>query len=200
MTKFERYNVDICITCVADKAPKLPLREELQSLGVEVIYNAHGAGNKASKHEAKRALKFYRDKEHAKELKKRRFFPKSSKRIKEKLAERKQIEHELGAQHALSYEAYEHELLSYDDNKSGSSNSSSSQNTQSTSESSGVEKSRLARQSVASKQAHRRWGLAKKHTKKKGVTQGMERSEAGTSQTIEDLVGKEVFGTGWLSK
>jgi hypothetical protein len=201
MTKFERYNVDICITCVADKPPKLPLREELESLGVEVIYNAHGAGNKASKHEAKRALKFYREKELAKELKKRRFFPKSSKRIKEKLAERRQIEHDLGAQHAFSYEAYEHELLSYDDDKSGSSNSSSSQNTQSTSESTGVEKSRLARQRFASKQARRRWGLAKKHTSKKGVkdeSQGMERSEAGTSQTLQDLVGKEVFGD-WLA-
>jgi hypothetical protein len=201
MTKFEKYNVDICITCVADKPPKLPLREELESLGVEVIYNAHGAGNKASKHEAKRALRYYRDKEQAKELKKRRFFPKSSKRIKEKLAERKQIEHELGAQHAFSYETYEHELLSYHDKEAGSSNSSSSQDTQSTSESSGVEKSRLARrQRVGSKQARRSWGLAQRHTKKKGVkdeSQGMKHSKAGTSQTLEDLVGKEVFGD-WL--
>jgi hypothetical protein len=201
MTKFEKYNVDICITCVADKPPKLPLREELQSLGVEVIYNAHGVGNKASKHEAKRALKYFRDKEQAKELKKRRFFPKSSRRIKEKLAERKQIEHDLGAQHAFSYEAYEHELLSYDDKKRGSSDSSSSQNTQSTSATSGVEKSRLAQQRVGSKQARTRWGLVKKNTKKKGVkdeSQGMEHSNAGTSQTLEDLVGKEFFED-WLA-
>lgn len=201
MTKFETYNVDICITCLADKPPKLPLREELQSLGVEVIYNAHGAGNKVSKHEAKRALKFYRDKEQAKELTKRRFFPKSSKRIKEKLAERKQIEHDLGAQHAFSYEAYEHELLSYDDKEAGSSNCSSSQDTQSTSESSGVEKSRLAKERVGSKQARRRWGLAKRHMKKNGLkdeSKGMEHSKAGTSQTLEDLVGKEVFGD-WLA-
>jgi hypothetical protein len=31
--------VDICITCVSPNPPKLPLREELPSLGVELIYN-----------------------------------------------------------------------------------------------------------------------------------------------------------------
>ena len=56
------FNVDICVTCVCEKPPKLPLREELPSLGIEVIYNAHGVGAKATKQELQRKLtKFQRD-------------------------------------------------------------------------------------------------------------------------------------------
>jgi hypothetical protein len=55
-----RRNVDICITCVTDKPPKLPLREELVSLGVEVIYDAAGVGVNAVRHEAKRNVHNFR--------------------------------------------------------------------------------------------------------------------------------------------
>lgn len=51
-------NVDICVTCICDKPPKLPLREELPSLGIEVIYNAEGVGEEAAERElAKRRKK-----------------------------------------------------------------------------------------------------------------------------------------------
>ena len=50
------HNVDICVTCVSEKPPQLPLREELPSLGIEVIYNARGVGAKASKLEQKKKL------------------------------------------------------------------------------------------------------------------------------------------------
>ena len=47
-------DVDICVTCVCDKPPQLPLREELPSLGIEVIYNAKGVGAEATEKEFKR--------------------------------------------------------------------------------------------------------------------------------------------------
>jgi hypothetical protein len=51
-------NVDICITCVTDKPPQLPLREELASLGIEVarVYNAQGIGARDSQDEAQKEL------------------------------------------------------------------------------------------------------------------------------------------------
>jgi hypothetical protein len=103
-------DVDICFTCLTDKPPRLPLREELPSLGVEVIYRAHGIGRKASQLEARKAVKNYLYKQQAKDLKKRRFFPKSSKHIKSLLAERRRMEHELNLPRALSYESYQREL------------------------------------------------------------------------------------------
>ncbi|KAI2503474.1 hypothetical protein MHU86_10943 [Fragilaria crotonensis] len=54
-------DVDICVTCVADKPPKLPLREELVSLGVEVIYKAAGVGVDAVRRESKRQVREYRE-------------------------------------------------------------------------------------------------------------------------------------------
>jgi hypothetical protein len=52
------HNVDICVTCVSDKPPQLPLREELPSLGIEVVYKAEGVAVKTIKEEATRkALK-----------------------------------------------------------------------------------------------------------------------------------------------
>ena len=57
-------NVDICVTCICDKPPKLPLREELPSLGIEVIYNAEGVGEEAAERElAKRRKKHRRQTE-----------------------------------------------------------------------------------------------------------------------------------------
>ncbi|VEU37607.1 unnamed protein product [Pseudo-nitzschia multistriata] len=47
-------DVDICITCVTEKAPKLPLREELPSLGIELVYNAKGVGAAAAEEERKK--------------------------------------------------------------------------------------------------------------------------------------------------
>lgn len=37
-------NVDVCVTTISAKPPTLPLREELPSLGVELVYNAKGTG------------------------------------------------------------------------------------------------------------------------------------------------------------
>ena len=47
-------NVDICVTCICDHPPQLPLREELPSLGIEVIYNAKGVGAEATEKEFKK--------------------------------------------------------------------------------------------------------------------------------------------------
>ncbi|KAG7354837.1 hypothetical protein IV203_004193 [Nitzschia inconspicua] len=48
------HNVDICVTCVSDKPPQLPLREELPSLGIEVVYKAEGVAYQASQEQATR--------------------------------------------------------------------------------------------------------------------------------------------------
>ena len=37
-------NVDVCVTAISSKPPTLPLREELPSLGVELVYNSKGTG------------------------------------------------------------------------------------------------------------------------------------------------------------
>ena len=37
-------NVDVCVTYVSTAPPLLPVREELQSLGAELVYNAKGTG------------------------------------------------------------------------------------------------------------------------------------------------------------
>ena len=99
------YNVDICVTCVSEKPPKLPLREELPSLGIEVIYNAHGVGAKATKQEQKRKLKQYQSDK-----------LKNSNGLFAKLKHRfgneddKRREAELLIPHALSYSSYQRRL------------------------------------------------------------------------------------------
>jgi hypothetical protein len=80
------------------------------SLGFEVMYNAEGVGEKAVENEAKRAVEEYRTIEAIKEFRKRRFFPKKYKRIKEKLEERKRVERELSLPLGISYESYQAEL------------------------------------------------------------------------------------------
>lgn len=120
-------NVDICAAILADKPPQLPLREELNSLGFEVVLSAAGTGARASKYESAKAVKKYRNLEATKDLKRRRFFPKSSKRIKETLAERRQREYELGLPHACSYESYDIKLRSGDDTSDDSGGSSISE-------------------------------------------------------------------------
>ena len=37
-------NVDVCVTTISSKPPTLPLKEELPSLGVELVFNAKGTG------------------------------------------------------------------------------------------------------------------------------------------------------------
>ena len=117
-------HVEICATLLTDKPPKLPLREELPSLGFEIIYNGKGVGEKASRYEAKKAIEHFRRSEQVKELTKRRIFPKSAKKIRDKLLERRLIEQELKMPHAFSYESYEHQL--YDDVATASSSSRAS--------------------------------------------------------------------------
>lgn len=133
------HNVDICVTCVSDKPPQLPLREELPSLGIEVVYNAHGIGAKAAKQEQKRQDKLYQ-----KSLEKSRtgksLFGRGKKR--EEAEKAKETEHERNAPHALSYASYQMRYLdSQRDGKSKrdrySHESESSSETNSTAESSG---------------------------------------------------------------
>uniref|UniRef100_A0A7S4J6K9 Uncharacterized protein n=1 Tax=Odontella aurita TaxID=265563 RepID=A0A7S4J6K9_9STRA len=50
-------NVDVCVTCISDKPPTLPLREELPSLGVELVYNSRGAGMRAVRRESRRKMR-----------------------------------------------------------------------------------------------------------------------------------------------
>ena len=102
-------DVDICVTCLTVKPPILPLREELPSLGVEVIYKAKGKAIRTSRHEARKKLRRYRRAQAIRDWTKRRFFPKSSQYIRAKLAERQRVEHELKRKHAVSYERYQHD-------------------------------------------------------------------------------------------
>lgn len=115
-------NVDICITCVSDKPPVLPLREELMSLGIEIVLTAHGTGAKASQREAMNLVKKFREQELAKE-KRRRLLPRSQKRQKKRMEKHKRIEEELLRPKGLSYEAYS-SILYGDDRSSASSLSS----------------------------------------------------------------------------
>lgn len=47
-------NVDICITIVGGEAPTLPLRQEVLTNGIELVYNARGIGQAAVSKEQKR--------------------------------------------------------------------------------------------------------------------------------------------------
>lgn len=187
-------NVDICVTCVADKPPTLPLREELLSLGVEVVLNAHGIGQRTSRHESKRAVKDFRRNETVKDLKKRRFFRKSSRRIRQQLEERKRIEQDLTLLHAISYEAYEHEHEHGFDDES---TVSSSVPTLTTSESSGAHFSSYSKGTGASMRRHRhlwgRWSQIKKSlsVEKRGLQKTQTQESQQTPLSIVDLVGDD---------
>ena len=132
------HNVDICVTCVSEKPPTLPLREELPSLGIEVIYNAQGTGAKASKHQSKKLVKRFREREQEKDSKGSRFLPNGLNKESEKQKYRKEKESELKVPRALSYESYERRLLhsSEGNGKDDSSSSYTSEDTTSTSKSS----------------------------------------------------------------
>ncbi|KAL7571465.1 hypothetical protein ACA910_019218 [Epithemia clementina (nom. ined.)] len=126
-------DVDICVTCISDHPPQLPLRQELPSLGVEVVYRAKGRGLQTSRHEAREKVQQYRVQQATQDMTQRNILgirPSSSskrlgdngtsettstslslfgpnlKHIRAKLAERKRIERLLKTPHALSYESY----------------------------------------------------------------------------------------------
>ena len=122
----ESRRVDICAAIVATKPPVLPLREELNSLGFEVVLAPAGTGVKAAKYQSRKNVEKYRRYTAFRDLKKRRVFPKSNKRIRQKLDERKRIEHELELPHALSYETYEVKMQYSESSSSGGSYSSDS--------------------------------------------------------------------------
>ena len=127
--------VDVCVTCVSDKPPKLPLREELVSLGVEVILNAHGVGAKAVKHETRRQVREFR-KEFEKQNKSSIIcFPWKSQRQKmQEKRELKQMEKELKRrQHGLSYARYSKVLNGEESSIFGSDSSWNTHSTGSTS-------------------------------------------------------------------
>ena len=98
---------DVLIVCVSPNPPKLPLREELNSLGVEVIRNGSGKGFRASKKAAREKAASYRDHQSAMDLSERRLAPDSPNTIKKKIEERRAVEaalkHDLKA---LSYDSY----------------------------------------------------------------------------------------------
>eukprot|EP00934_Nitzschia_sp_Nitz4_P004904 Nitzschia sp. Nitz4//scaffold138_size62050//10919//15553//NITZ4_006383-RA/size62050-processed-gene-0.44-mRNA-1//1//CDS//3329535752//4894//frame0 len=94
------HNVDICVTCVSEKPPQLPLREELPSLGIEVVYNAHGLGAEASKQEQQRRLTEY-EKTATKSKAGKSLFRKSQGKVGAP---------KVSSPHALSYSSYQRRL------------------------------------------------------------------------------------------
>eukprot|EP00978_Attheya_sp_CCMP212_P048361 scaffold509913_cov63-Attheya_sp.AAC.1 len=103
-------NVDLCVTCIMDKAPAWPLREECITIGVEAVYNARGAGKKALYREKRRKqneLKVCKEREKTKKSKqtvdsfRRTFFKRKS-----RTTEIKKMQRQVQKSSALSYEAY----------------------------------------------------------------------------------------------
>lgn len=131
------HNVDICVTCVSEKPPQLPLREELPSLGIEVVYNAQGVGAKASRKEQRKKLKEYRkEKEQKKKNPKgfRALFGRNKQKCEQEEIRRK--EEELRTPHALSYNKYNKVLHETSEKKTGEVESQSSWDTGSTADAS----------------------------------------------------------------
>lgn len=174
-----KLDVDICATLLTKEPPRLPLREELPSLGFEVIYNASGVGEQASREEAKRKAQIFRHNEQIQDLKKRRFFPKTTKQIKSKLAERERIELELKQSlSAVSYKSYEQELRP---RSTGSWTSSSG--SQSPDGSSAMNRNNA---NTEKKRATSRWGVLRGRLKKKGLkVKGMIMKRRGPPKTVE---------------
>lgn len=110
---FSMEDVDVCVVCVADKAPRLPLREELPSLGVEMVYTARGDALKISQGKARQDLKSYREAKALEDLTSRRLFRDSEANAQAELDERRRKEHELKTVHALTYEMYKDRLRNH---------------------------------------------------------------------------------------
>lgn len=182
------YKVEICATLLTNKPPRLPLREELPSLGFEVIYEAEGLVAKTSRLECKRAVDEFRKAEQMKDLTKRRIFPKSSRKIREKLAERKRIERELKVQHAISYESFERQLYEDESYSTGSSRSGSpSTSTDPSSQDANKGSDRFAR--FAKRKG---WGLFKKKSSEDTSKVGNKVSAKGESEFNSEI--PNVFG------
>jgi hypothetical protein len=195
MTVDPKEDVDICITCISKKPPKLPLREELPSLGVELIYTARGTGAKVSENEGRRKARDFRHKEEMKELKKRRLFPKSSKRIKEQLEERRRQIHELKLPSAFSYESYQSEL--YGDWVTDSSSSSQSRS-EATSSDSSLSEIRTVRNRRMTKNALKRWRLFRKQSTKRNSKRGSQEDDPKkrpfkSHSSMGSLFGEDIF-------
>lgn len=179
----------------------MPLREELPSLGVELIYKARGVGAKSSKHAAHQAAKNYRYSESFKDLQKRRFFPKSSSRIRGILEERRRREAEIkNGSSAVSYESYQNELYGGDWVTDSSSASSSSKSKSATSSQiSGVHDIPTTGNRRMTKTALKRWKLFRiKSKKKKSFKKNHKKSTEKTKSersvgSLSSLIGEEVF-------
>ena len=110
-------NVEICVMCVCDKPPRLPLREELVSLGVEVIRNAKGTGVNAIKSAVKETVKGFRKTIKDREKKRFRFFPRAAKQ--------KELERDLRqGRKSITYHDYARKLLEQTSSEDSSSLSS----------------------------------------------------------------------------
>eukprot|EP00977_Amphora_coffeiformis_P024293 scaffold15421_cov168-Amphora_coffeaeformis.AAC.1 len=201
MTVDPKEDVDICITCLTKTAPKLPLREELPSLGVELIYRARGMGAKVSKHQAHQAARDFRYKESFKDLAKCRLFRKSSRRIKSILEERRRRESEIKhISSAVSYESYQNELYGdwVTDTSSSSSQSKSSVSSSSTSSVSEVKTNGNRRMT---KSALKRWKLFRKKSQrrreklnqKKEEKKRKNKKKPNTQVSLGSLIGEDVF-------
>ena len=204
MTVDPQGDVDICITCLTKTAPRLPLREELPSLGVELIYTARGTGAKVSKHEAHRAAKDFVYKESFKDLAKCRLFRKSSKRIKSILEERRRRESEIKhISSAISYESYQNEL--YAEWVTDTSSSSQSKHSVSSSSASSFGDIKTIGNRRMTKSALKRWKIFRKRSQKRREkfmrTKEDENKEkkknkekkANTQVSLGSLIGEDVF-------
>ena len=119
-------DVDICVTCVTSKPPRLPLREELVSLGVEVILNARGTGAKAVDRQRKHALRKIRDQ--IKQLKKKRFklFGRRREKKIKKEQQMQKIKRELRkVRQGISYRTYTMKMTEEESSDSSSASSAS---------------------------------------------------------------------------
>jgi hypothetical protein len=105
-------NVDICVTCISDKPPQLPLREELPSLGVEVVYNARGVGMRATADESKKQLRSFRKQEQMKSrIRRQQRNPSTSpQQWKDQQIETEKRETMIRTPKALSYKSYQKQL------------------------------------------------------------------------------------------
>eukprot|EP00980_Cylindrotheca_fusiformis_P015824 scaffold4634_cov122-Cylindrotheca_fusiformis.AAC.5 len=101
-------DVDVCVTCISNKAPQLPLREELPSLGVEVVYGARGAGMRATADESKKKLRRFRRKEQIRSLIRHR--KQNGAAGPEQREEIARMERQIQQPTALSYKTYEKHL------------------------------------------------------------------------------------------
>jgi len=99
-------DVDVCITYISDKPPKLPVREALLTLGTECVTNPRGTVILAAKVKTDERLKIYREKCEVKERRKNHFFPISCARRRRKERKKARTEERIRQMESISYDEY----------------------------------------------------------------------------------------------